>query len=327
MHVASPPMGSQLLVVDASQATADASDALAGFALRIDVPGGVSSLSTPIVLPDFAAGDRQTFAIGALGSTETLAQGGATLTLTTGTTIARGAATGNVELSVSTVDDFELPPVPLPLDPGTTLVSRGAWVLPLDVTFGAGARLEARQRPRAAAFGQRAALALLGRERRVDARGQRFARVGAPAHRRRSAARRRALRRSARASRARRRSRGYVVDGEDVRISGALVGTAGGIFVRAGGDGSFSLGPIPAVDGGGVAPHGSAADQRALHARAAPARTARSRPRSRSTSSGKSTLAARPCGQLRVLLAQRGRALPGRTIAIGSTETMRAFAT
>ncbi|PIE22123.1 MAG: hypothetical protein CSA62_13660 [Planctomycetota bacterium] len=319
--LASAPMGSQVLAVDASQACADGSDRLAGFALRLNLPGGRASLAAPIVLPDFAAGARQTLAIGSLASGVTLSQGGATLSLGAGTSVSRGSASGKVEISLSTVDDFELPPVPLPLDAGTTLVSRGAWILPLDVAFGPGARLELANDLALPASGTAqlwrfdgvsgvwsllASASLVSSRLRIDV--DQLPGGGLYVFSTKVAS-------STTVS-------GQVVDSDDKPVPGAIVASSGGRFVRAGQDGSFSLGPLPAVDAAGSA--------RSLPLRISAPPTHEPRLLDRSlpatgplTASAKSQLASRRCGQLRVLLAQRGRALPGRSVAVASSNQAR----
>jgi hypothetical protein len=320
-HVEKPPQGTRLVQIAADYATADAADALHGYALRLAVPGGFASLAAPVVLPDFESGDQQTLAIGTLSGTASFSEGGATLSLASGTGITRGSAGGNVEISVSTVDPLELPPVPLPLDPATALVSRGTWVLPLDLGFGAGASLQVSDDLGLPASGS-------AQLWRFDGVSGEWSLVGSATESGGQIVQDSAVLPggglyvfSATAASST-TLRGRVVDTDDVVVPFALVSTDGGRWVRAGGDGIFALGPIPAVDAS------NAARSVPLRISASPLNEPRFADATIAATPGTMEIGDRELdalrvGQLRLLAAYRGNVLMDRPIGLGSTANLR----
>ncbi|MFQ5506178.1 MAG: carboxypeptidase-like regulatory domain-containing protein [Planctomycetota bacterium] len=314
-----PPVGTVRMAVNGAAATADASDRFPELSLRVSIPPGKTELDRPIVLPDLGSGGSLSVPLGA-STGFALAAGAppsATLKVGNGAVLSRPSASGNVTLGVTKVDSEELP---LELATASTrLGTRGIWLTPTDLGFSGSVSLSI-PNDLGLPVGQKAELYRLdagvwslvgpGTVQAVQGGGTEIVMdqavlpggglyvftkvVGATTS-----------------------LSGRVLDGSMVPVPGALVVSALGKSTRCDAGGAFTLGPLPAVDGGNasvnlpvllVAPLGFE-PARALESVVATAGV---------TSVGDRSIDALRSGMVRVLGASRGFALVERRFMIGS---------
>lgn len=252
-----PPTGSRQLTVDGTNATADGSDTLGKLTVRIDVASGEASLDRPIVLPDTAAGTSQSISLGNQTASTRIdgsAASGAILDIAAGTVVSLGgSSSGTTALNLSHIGRDDLPS-PLPASLGVPLATRAIWISPPELTFSAGVTLSF---PNDLALPVSASATLV----RLDPAGGDWATVGTgtvAAGGARIALDTADLRggglyvfatpipQSASIS-------GRIVDADADPVVGAAIAASGIASTRTDGDGRFTIGPLPTVDGGNTA--------------------------------------------------------------------------
>ncbi|MEZ5988824.1 MAG: hypothetical protein R3F30_06820 [Planctomycetota bacterium] len=143
-YLDTPPTGPRLVEVDGADATADGADRFPALRLLHPVAPGKGDLARVVVLPDLTTGTASTLALGSpLASPTTIdatATAGGRLVLSAGVVPSRAGATGNVDVTLTSVEVSQAP-LDLPAaGAGVRIATRLLWVTPVDVTFAGGSR-------------------------------------------------------------------------------------------------------------------------------------------------------------------------------------------
>ncbi len=251
-----PPLGTRVLSVDASAATATGTDLFGSLQIIVDVPGGTSELGRPLVLADINSGVARVVPLGPQPVVQTLddtALGRGLLRLAQGTTVSLpGATGGTILLAISSIGHHQLPTALPPPGTGARLPSQAVFVYPAAAQFGAGAHLTIPNDPNLPANAKAELLrldpdtsvwSLVGQGTvssdkkliamdNVDLPGGGLYVFSATIAQTRMLA-------------------GRVRTPDSVPLAGALVVTVGGVATRANAAGDFQVGPVPSKDGSG----------------------------------------------------------------------------
>ncbi len=316
-----PPLGPRLLTLTADAATADATDRLAGFSVRVEVPPGRADLTLPLVVPDRQSGTSRTVALGTQASPIVLdasATAGASLTVPSGANVSLLGGGGSIELNLAAVGREDLPRALPSSATGARLASRGVWLTPVALVLSAGATLTL-PNDLGLGVGSRANVF------RLDSSTGEWAAIdtgtvqagGAHIRMDHAVLPGGGLYVATTTIPTTTFVAGRVLDAASKPVRGALVQSMSGSFVRAGEDGRFRLGPLPALDASNqalqlelraLAPVGLEARTVAVRVPAIPTET----------DAGDLTLATVPVGLLRFVSVLRGHGLVGHAVRAGS---------
>lgn len=248
-----PPLSVPLrLTIDGSAGTADAMDRFPMIVVAAPSIAGTDELDPAVVLPDLNAGASRTENLGASAgfTLDDSGNAGGTLVVASGTVLGRGGSTGSVTITLTNVGPDQLP-VDLSATIGdANVTTRGVWLTPTDLTFAGTVDFSVPTTLGLGAGGKANLYRLDPVTGAWTLVGPGTAQAGGSITLDTSALPGGGCYVFATAVATATILTGRAVDKDKVPIPGAIVTSVLGKSVRAAQDGSFSLGPLPAVDAG-----------------------------------------------------------------------------